>query len=153
MDMIHFAKDNFPKGAPDSGYGIQIDKIVEVFLKKNKKKTEIQELKELPSEDQGLYSLQTTDGEKYVICIYDIDLITQKAIYWMDRYTYYGNIQEVFNDQHLTLIIYSRGEKYRNEYLIKHYNRTTGYPMTELIPAHEYPERLATIKQLFDKES
>src|SRR5688572_26295599 len=107
MDMTNFAKD-------------QIEKIVEVFLKKNKKQNEIKELKELPSEDQGLYSLQTTDGEKYVICIYDIDLNTQKAIYWMDRYTYYGDIQEVFNDQHITLIIYSRGEKYQNEYLIKH---------------------------------
>jgi hypothetical protein len=138
MDMTHFSKDN-------------IEKIVEVFLKKNKKKTDIKELKQLPSEDQGLYSLQTTDGEKYIICIYDIDLSTQKAIYWMDRYTYYGDIEEVFNDQHITLIIFNRGEKHQNEYLIKHYNRAAGYPMTELIPEQEYQERLATIKLVFSK--
>jgi hypothetical protein len=138
MDMTNFAEE-------------QIERIVEVFLRKNKKKSAIKELKQLPAEDQGLYSLETSDNEKYVICIYDIDLKTQKAVYWMDRYTYYGNIEEVFNDQYITLVIYSRGEKYQNEYLVKHYNRTAGYPMTELIPEQEYPERLATIRQVFSK--
>ncbi len=138
MDIKSFGKD-------------KIEKIIEIFLQKNKKKTEVKNLREYPSEGQGLYSLETTDNEKYVICIYDIDPMTQKAIYWMDRYTYYGDIEEVFNDENVTIIIYRRGEKYQNEYLIKHYNRTTGYPLTELIPQHDYKDRLSTIKLLFSK--
>lgn len=129
----------------------KIEKIVEIFLKKNKKPTEIKSLSELPSDDKGLYSLETVNNEKYVICIYDINDITQQAIYWMDRFTYYGKIEEVFSDASLTVIIYKRGDKYQNEYIIKHYNQTLGYPMTEIIPSQEYSERLSTLKQVFMK--
>lgn len=131
----------------------KIEKIVEIFLKKNKKSSEIKQLEELPSENKGLYSLITSDNEKYVICIYDINTQNQQAIYWMDRYTYYGKIQEVFSDEYITVIVYNRGENYQNEYLIKHYNQKLGYPMTELIPENEYNERISTLKQVFMKVS
>jgi predicted type IV restriction endonuclease len=129
----------------------KIEKIIEIFLKKSKRSTEIQELEELPCENKGLYSLTTKDNEKYVICIYGINEQTQQAVYWMDRFTYYGKIQEVFSDDYLTVIVYSRGEKYQNEYIVKHYNQTSGYPMTELITENEYPERVDTLKQVFMK--
>lgn len=130
----------------------QIKKIISIFLEKNKKSKEMKDLKELPSEsNQALYALTTGDEEKYLICIYDIDVKTQKAIYWMDRFTHYGEIEDVFNDEYITLVIYKRGEKYQNEYLLKHYNRTAGYPMTELIPENEYSDRLSKIKDLFHK--
>lgn len=129
----------------------QINKVIETFLIKSKKNISIQEIKELPSDIQGIYSVKSSDNEKYVICIYDINTSTQKALYWMDRYTYYGDIEEVFDDEYITVIIYKRGEKYNNEYLIKHYNRNTGYPLTELIPETEYTERLKSLKDLFLK--
>lgn len=129
----------------------KIEKLIEVFLKKSKKSTEIDSFEELPSNDKALYSLTTKDNEKYLICIYGINEQTQQAIYWMDRFTYYGKIQEVFTDEFLTVIVFSRGEKYQNEYLIKHYNQTSGYPMTELIPETEYSERIDTLKQVFMK--
>jgi len=109
----------------------------------------LKSLSELPSDDKGLYSIETMDSEKYIICIYDINENTQQAIYWMDRFTYYGKIEEVFSDNSLTVIVYNRGENYQNEYMIKHYNQTLGYPMTELIPANEYKDRISTLKQVF----
>lgn len=138
MDIKNLSKD-------------KIEKIVEVFLKKSKQKDGLKQLDELPSDDKGLYSLITQDDEKYIICIYDINENTQQAIYWMDKYTYYGRIEEVFSDAAITVIVYSRGEKYQNEYMIKHYNQTLGYPMTELIPQHEYADRLIILKQVFMK--
>ncbi|RZK11777.1 MAG: hypothetical protein EOO43_19095, partial [Flavobacterium sp.] len=112
-------------------------------LSSKNQKNGLKQLDELPSDDKGLYSLITQDDEKYIICIYDINENTQQAIYWMDKYTYYGRIEEVFSDAAITVIVYSRGEKYQNEYMIKHYNQTLGYPMTELIPQHEYADRLS----------
>ena len=138
MDIKNLSKD-------------KIEKIVEVFLKKSKQKDGLKQLDELPSDDKGLYSLITQDDEKYIICIYDINENTQQAIYWMDKYTYYGRIEEVFSDAAITVIVYSRGEKYQNEYMIKHYNQNLGYPMTELIPQHEYVDRLSILKQVFMK--
>jgi hypothetical protein len=129
----------------------KINKILETFLVKNKKNVSIQEVKQLPSDIQGIFSIKTSDNEKYVICIYDINASNQKALYWMDRYTYYGEIEEIFDDEYITVIIYRRGEKYNNEYIIKHYNRNTGYPLTELIPENEYHERLKSLKNLFLK--
>ncbi|MFN8577271.1 MAG: hypothetical protein U0354_10475 [Candidatus Sericytochromatia bacterium] len=140
MDIKNLSKD-------------KIEKIIEIFLKKSKRSTEILKLEELPSDNKGLYSLITKDNENYVICIYGINENTQQAIYWMDRVTYYGKIQEVFTDEYLTVIVYSRGEKYQNEYIVKHYNQNSGYPMTELIPQSEYNERIETLKQVFIKVS
>ncbi len=51
----------------------------------------------------------------------------------------------------MVVVVYKRGEKYNNEYLIKHYNKNTGYPLTELIPFEEYTERLKSLKELFLK--
>ncbi|GIW22018.1 MAG: hypothetical protein KatS3mg068_1025 [Candidatus Sericytochromatia bacterium] len=41
----------------------------------------------------------------------------------MDRYTHYGEIEEIFDDEYIVVIVYKRGEKYNNEYIIKHYNK------------------------------
>lgn len=129
----------------------QINKILETFLLKSKKNISIVDIKELHSDIQALYSIKTSDNQKYVICIYDINLSNQKALYWMDRYTHYGEIEEIFDDEYIVVIVYKRGEKYNNEYIIKHYNKNTGYPLTEIVPFEEYKERLKSLKELFLK--
>lgn len=86
-----------------------------------------------------LFYVITKDSHHYLVNIMGRKIENDALLYWIESINSCGKIVDFFYDRDLFALVFFRGKKYNNEYLVYLYSFGHAYPAVRLIPENIYP--------------
>ncbi|MFN8671373.1 MAG: hypothetical protein U0457_04715 [Candidatus Sericytochromatia bacterium] len=98
----------------------------------------------------NLFYVVTDEGYKFLVDLTGVSK-NSELIYWIENIDFSGKIANIFYTQDQIIIIFSRGEKYNNEYIVYFYVYGNKYPAIRFLANEVYPNYVKMLSNRYKK--
>ncbi len=125
-----------------------LETVSQMFLQDFGKIVIISELHVLKQGDGNtLFYVITQENYKFLVDLTGIK--GNDLMYWIESIDFAGKVTDIFYTQDQIVTVFSRGEKYNNEYLVYFYIYGNKYPAVRFIPSDLYDKYIKMLSSQY----